>query len=103
MNINESIGNYRKNAEKLRGYSYKTTHISAASCPILQTWFKIDAKTQFLYPVVQYTNHLILLFMNVIWNIRNNRKKMQEIKGYTCKITYISAACYPRVANWIPY
>ena len=23
------------NAEKLRGYTYKITHISAASCPIL--------------------------------------------------------------------
>ena len=67
-----------------------------------QTWFKIDAKTKFLYTVVQYTNDLILLFMNVIWNIRNNRK-MQKNKGYTCKITYISAACYLIVANWIPY
>ena len=40
-----------------------------------QIWFKIDATTQFLYPVVQYTNDLILLFMNVIWNIRNNRNQ----------------------------
>ena len=31
-----------------------------------ETWFKIDATTQFLYLVVQYTNDLILLFMNVI-------------------------------------
>ena len=35
MNINENFGNYRKNAEKLRGYTYKISHISAASCPIL--------------------------------------------------------------------
>ena len=33
MNINENIGNY-KNAEKLRGYTYKINHISAASSPI---------------------------------------------------------------------
>ena len=43
-----------------------------------QTWFKIDAKTQFLYQVVQYTNNLILLFMNVIWNTRNNRKNAEN-------------------------
>ena len=34
---------------------------------------------------------LVLLFMNVIWNIRNDRK-MQKNKGYTCKITYIPAS-----------
>ena len=39
-----------------------------------QTWFKIDATTKFLYPVIQYTNDLILLFMNVIWTIWNHRK-----------------------------
>ena len=41
-----------------------------------QTWFKIDATTQFLYPVVQYTTDLI--FMNVIWTIRNNRKMQKN-------------------------
>ena len=34
MNIIENIGNYRKNAEKLRGFTYKIILISAASCPI---------------------------------------------------------------------
>ena len=43
-----------------------------------QTWFKIDATTQFLYPIVQYTNDLILLFMNVIWTIRNDRKMQKN-------------------------
>ena len=35
MNINENTGNYRTNAEKIRYYTYKSTHISAAGCPIL--------------------------------------------------------------------
>ena len=35
MNINENIGNYRKNAEKLMGYTYKNTPFSAACCPKL--------------------------------------------------------------------
>ena len=69
MNINENIGNYRKNAEKLRGYTYKITHISAASCPKLPNLVLIDARTQFLYPVLQYANDLILLFMNIIWTL----------------------------------
>ena len=51
-----------------------------------QTWFKIDAKTQFVYPVVQYTNDLILLFMNVIWNIRNNRKNAEKLRGIHAKL-----------------
>ena len=51
-----------------------------------QTWFKIDAKTQFLYQVVQYTNYLILLFMTVIWNIRNNRKSAEKIRGIHAKL-----------------
>ena len=85
------------------GYTYTNTHISAASCPKLPKLIKIDAKTKFLYTVVECTNDLILLFMNVIWNIRNNRKNDRKIKGYTCKITYISAACYLRVANWKQY
>ena len=51
-----------------------------------QTWFKIDAKTQFLYQVVQYTNDIILLFMNAIWNIRNNRKNAEKLRGIHAKL-----------------
>ena len=76
MNINENIGTYRKNAEKLMGYTYKSTHISAASFPKLPNLVRNYATTQFLYPVVQYTKDLILLFMNVIWTIK--KEKMQK-------------------------
>ena len=86
MNINENIGDYRKNAEKLRGYTYKITRSQLLVALNCQTWFKIDAKTQFLYPVVQYTNDLILLFMNVIWNIRNDRKNAEKLKGIHAKL-----------------
>ena len=55
-----------------------------------QTWFKIDAKTQCLYPVVQYTNDLILLFVNVFWNIRNNRKYAEKLKVYKQNYLYLS-------------
>ena len=51
-----------------------------------QTMFEIDAKTQFLYPVFQYTNVLILLFMNVIWNKRNNRKNAEKLRGIHAKL-----------------
>ena len=40
MNINENIGNYRKNTEKLMGYTYEITHISVASCPKLPNLVK---------------------------------------------------------------
>ena len=59
-----------KIAEKLMGYTIKifiSQLLVALNC---QTWFKIDATTQFLYPVVKYINYLILLFMNVIWTIK---------------------------------
>ena len=39
-----------------------------------------------MYPVVQYTNDLILLFMNVIWNIRNNRKNAEKLRGIHAKL-----------------
>ena len=51
-----------------------------------QTWLKIDATTQFLYPVVQYTNDLILLFINVIWTIRNNRNNAEKLRGKHAKL-----------------
>ena len=33
MNINENIRNYRKIAEKLRGFTYKITYSPSANCP----------------------------------------------------------------------
>ena len=51
-----------------------------------QTWFKIDATTQLLYPVVQYTNIRILLSMNVVWTIRNNRKNAEKLRGIHAKL-----------------
>ena len=68
------------------GYTYKLliSHLLVAlNC---QTWFKIDTKTQFLYPAVQYTNDLILLFMNVIWTIKNNRKNAEKVRGIHAKL-----------------
>ena len=51
-----------------------------------QTWFEIDATTQFLYPVVQYTKDQILLFMNVIWTIRTIEKMQKKLRGIHAKL-----------------
>ena len=41
-----------------------------------------------------YTNNLILFFINIDENMRNQRK-IQEIKGYTYKIIHILALKLP--------
>ena len=33
MKININIGTKRKNAEKIKGYTYKITNIAVANCP----------------------------------------------------------------------
>ena len=54
--------------------------------------FLINAKTQSLYPVAQCAIDLILLFINIIENIRNYRKIAVKLRGNNYKITYITAA-----------
>ena len=46
-----------------------------------------------------YANCLIYIYMNIDINIRMKRKIAEKIKGYTYKITNISDANCPRVAN----
>ena len=76
----------KKNAEILRDILKKILISQLLVVLNCQTWFEIDAKTQFLNPVVQYTNDLILLFMNIIWNIRNNRKNAEKLRGTHVKL-----------------
>ena len=51
---------------------------------------------------VIYANFLIHIYMNININLTMKRKIAEKIKGYTYKITNISTANCPRVANIKP-
>ena len=76
----------------MKGCTYNITNISAAYYPRVcldivllpydkivqslsaleyQTCFLINAKTQHVYQMIQYTNNLILFFINTDQNMRN--------------------------------
>ena len=40
--------------------------------------------------------------MNIYENIRNNRKMVKKLKGYTYNITHMSAANYSRLPKLVP-
>ena len=55
-----------------------------------------------LIKMIQYANFQILIFMNMNESIRNKRKLVEELGGYTYKITYMSTANYHRLQNLVP-
>ena len=76
----------------MKGCTYNITNISAANYPRVdldkvllpyaqifqslsaleyQTCFLINAKAQHVYQMIQYTNNLILFFINIDENMRN--------------------------------
>ena len=40
--------------------------------------------------------------MNIYENIRNKKKTVKKLRGYTYKITYTSTANYRRLQNLVP-
>ena len=62
-----------------------------------QTWFWTDA----YIPLVQRESNLNLIFMIIKENIRNHRKLTEKLRGYTYKITNISAANRHWTANMV--
>ena len=59
------------------------------------------AMEMLFYPLVQRESNLILILI-IKENIRNNRKSIEKLRGYTYKITNISAANCHREANMVP-
>ena len=50
------------------------------------TWFYITAKTQHAYQMIQYTNNLILFFINIDENMRNWRKNKGNLRDIPTKL-----------------
>ena len=80
MNINENLGNDRKNAE----IGIILIELIIAQLLVVlncQTWFKIDAKTQFLYPFVQYTNDLSMSYrpLSIIGDHRTEKPPVSPV------------------------
>ena len=99
MNIDDTMSILRKNTWKLRGYTYKITHISAAYRPIVANMVSTYCYVTVFIATVIYSSCLIYIFMKININIRTKRKMAEKIKGYTYKITNIPAAYCPNVAN----
>ena len=90
-----------ENIWKLRWHIYKINHILAADSSKVANMVPAYRYDTAFFSMVKYANCLIYIFMNININTRLKRKNRQKIKGYTYKITNISAAHCPRVANSI--
>ena len=56
------------------GCAFKMSSISVARCPEYQPWYQIYAKVQPFYLMIKYANYLIIIFIYITENIRNERK-----------------------------
>ena len=74
MNINENMRNERKIGEKSRGVHRKCLIFQLVIALESQTWYQTDAKIPIFYLLIRYANHLIIIFMNINENIRNDKK-----------------------------
>ena len=101
ISIYENIRDKRKFATKLRGLHTKLLISQLLIALVYRIWYLTVAKTQSVYPVVQYANNLIQIFMNINENIGNYRKMQKKLRGYTYKITHISAASCPIFPNLV--
>ena len=64
--------NEKKNTRKnQRGVLTKLLISQLLSALEYLTWFKSNAETQHVYQMIQYTNNLILFFINIDENMRN--------------------------------
>ena len=74
MNINENMRNERKIREKSRGVPRKFLIFQLVIASESQTWYQTEAKIPTFYLLIRYANYLIVIFMNINENIRNERK-----------------------------
>ena len=88
-----------KTRGKIIGNANKITPISLFALTI----YKINAMSGDFYSMVRYADYLIYIFINIYGNIRNQRTSQKKFRGYTYKITHISAANFPIVAHLVSY
>ena len=63
-----------KIVEQLRGVPRKFLYFQLPIAIEYQTWYQINAKVEPIYIKKRYANYLIITFMNIYENIRNERK-----------------------------
>ena len=95
MNINEKMRNERKIQEKSRGVPRKIFICQLVIALERQTWYQTKAKTPTFYLLIRYANYLVVIFMNINENIRNERKSWKtlmrvHLQNYSYLNSYIS-------------
>ena len=63
-----------KIVEQFRGVPRKLSYFQLPIAIEYQTLYEINAKVEPIYIMIRYANYLIILFMNINENIRNERK-----------------------------
>ena len=92
MNINENMRNKRKNGEKKVGIDLKFLIFQFVIALENQTWHQTDAKIQTFYLLMRYANYLVIIFMNINENIRNERKSWKTlIRVYLQNYSYLNS------------
>ena len=71
---------------KIRGYTYKITYISIVIALEYQTWYHINAKTHFYFPVGLGANCQIFIFIDINVNFRNLRTITEKLRGLPTKL-----------------
>ena len=73
MNINYNMRHWRIIREKCRGVPRKFLIFQLVIALENQTWYQTDAIIQTFYLLIRYANNLIIIFMNINENAKNER------------------------------
>ena len=91
MNINENMRNERKIREKSRGVPRKFLIFQLVIALESRTWYQTEAKIPTFNLLIKYANYLIVIFMNINENIRNQRKSWKTLmRVYLQNYSYLS-------------
>ena len=92
MNINENMRNKRNIGVKSRGLPRKLLIFQLVIALENQTWYQTDAKIQTFYLLIIYVNYLIIIFMNINENNRNERKSWKTLmRVYVQNYSYLNS------------
>ena len=63
---------------KIKGYTYKITHISLDNCPRVSNLILTEGKTVYSFLMDRYENNFIYISINFNDNIRNEKKSPKK-------------------------
>ena len=84
-----------KNREKSRGVPRNLLIFQLVIALESQTWYQTEAKIPYFYLLIRYANYLIVIFVNINEDIRNERKSWKTLmrvylQNYSYLNSYIS-------------